>query len=115
MGQPSPAAPLDTQVSAASAAATATWQSALAAWLQAHKAYPEAARERRQEGAVSLRFVVARDGRVINVAVTHGSGVEVLDSAAFAMLRDAHVPPLPTAMPQAEMTVTMALHYTLQR
>jgi periplasmic protein TonB len=105
---------VDTQAAAASTASTASWQSALAAWLQAHKTYPETARERREEGTVSLRFVVARDGHVMAVVVTHGSGIEVLDDAALAMLRDAHVPPLPSTMPQAEMTVTIALHYTLQ-
>ncbi len=69
---------------------------------------------RHEEGVVALRFVVARDGRVVDVALARGSGIELLDSAAFAMLRNAHVPPFPAAMPQAEITVTMALHYTLE-
>jgi protein TonB len=117
--QPSAAAPAVSQdtaaASAATTSATASWQAALAAWLQAHKSYPEVARERHEEGIVSLRFVVTRDGRVSDVAVMHGSGVDVLDNAAFAMLRNARVPPLPATMPQSELTVTMALHYTLER
>ncbi len=101
--------------SSASSPATVnlSWQSQLDAWLEAHKQYPDAAREYGQEGAATVRFTVARDGHVINVALLNGSGVEQLDSAAIRMLQDADVPAFPASMRQAEMTITVRINYAL--
>jgi periplasmic protein TonB len=90
-----------------------TWQSQLDAWLEAHRQYPEEAREYGQEGTATVRFTVARDGRVTNVELVNGSGVGRLDSAAVEMLQGADVPAFPTSMPQAEMTITVKINYTL--
>jgi periplasmic protein TonB len=92
-----------------------SWQGQLSAWLQAHKSYPEPAREQGEEGTASVRFTVARDGRVLAVSLVQGSGSGLLDAAALALLRDARVPPFPDAMPQAQVTVTVAIRYTLER
>jgi periplasmic protein TonB len=91
-----------------------TWQARISAWLQAHKSYPEAAREQGTEGVASVLFTVARDGRVLTVSLVRGSGSAVLDAATLTMLRDAHVPAFLAAMPQAEVTVTVRVHYDLQ-
>jgi protein TonB len=91
------------------------WEGEFGAWLQAHKSYPLSARERGEEGDVTLGIIVARDGRVLEVALTRGSGFASLDDAALAMLRDARVPPFPTAMPQARISVTVPVRYTLER
>ena len=92
-----------------------SWEGQLSAWLQAHKSYPEAAREQGEEGTASVRFTVARDGRALAVSLVHGSGSALLDAAAATLLRDARVPPFPAAMSQAEVTVTVAIRYTLER
>ncbi len=92
-----------------------SWQGALSAWLQAHKHYPEAARQRGEEGTAAVRFTVARDGHVVSATVARSSGVPALDAAAVAMFKDAHVPPFPPSMQQAEITVTLALHYALEQ
>ena len=114
--QPAPP-PASSRASSPAAAATInpSWTNELGAWLQAHKSYPELARERGEEGTVAVRLTVARDGRVLNVAVARGSGSGTLDGAAAAMLRNARVPPFPFSMPQAEVTVTVALRYMLER
>lgn len=101
--------------STAAGADSRSWKGELSAWLQAHKSYPAPARERGEEGTVSVTFVVARDGRVLNVVADRSSGFAVLDRAATAMLRDARLPPFSAAMPQAQMTVSVALRYTLER
>ena len=110
---PTSAAPPATPVPAAAATVSPSWQGQLSAWLQAHKAYPEAARERGEQGTTAVRFTVARDGHVLAVGLARGSGSDLLDRAASAMLRDARVPPFPAAMPQAEVTVVVNLHYAL--
>lgn len=99
----------------ASAAISPSWRSGLAAWLQQHKTYPERARARGQEGTVVVRFSLARDGRVNDVSVLHGSGSELLDNAAATLLRDAHVPPFPAEMPQQQATITLGIRYELER
>ena len=90
-----------------------SWQSQLGAWLEAHKQYPETAREYGQEGTATIRFTVARDGHVTNVVLVSGSGVARLDSAAVQMLQGAVVPAFPTAIPQASMTITVSINYAL--
>ena len=102
--------------SAASVASDApSWESQVGAWLQAHKHYPENARARGEKGIVSLSFVVARDGHVLNVALARSGGFAALDDAAMAMLRNAQVPPLSASMPQPQLAVTVALCYSLAR
>jgi protein TonB len=80
----------------------------LAAWLAAHRRYPEEARRRSQQGDVTVRFTVAADGRVSDVSVTNGSGVGALDAAALAMLQGATVP-----APGIEATRTVRIRFRL--
>jgi len=95
----------------AAAPPSAAWRQALAAWLLAHKTYPEPARQRGIQGTVGLRFTLNRDGHVIGLAVSHSSGSDLLDNAAEAMLRNATLPaPDPG---QDRITVSVQLHYTL--
>jgi protein TonB len=85
----------------------------MAAWLQAHKHYPEAARGMDEEGVVRIRFTVARDGRVTAVALARGSGIPDLDDAALSMLQGAIVPAFPSSMTQPAITITVELRYAL--
>jgi protein TonB len=91
-----------------------SWRQALAAWLASHKIYPEEARRRDEQGNVTLRFTVEPSGRVVNVAVVHGSGSPRLDAAAEAMLHNATLPPFDTAMPQVPVTATVQIRYALE-
>jgi protein TonB len=84
------------------------WNSLFSAWLASRKTYPEVARRRGEQGSVTLRFKVAGDGTVLNVALLTGSGSPVLDEAARALLRDAKLPP-----PQTEIDRTVRLRYRL--
>lgn len=89
----------------------AAWRQALAAWLAAHKTYPDSARQRGIEGTVVIRFTLDRTGHVIDVAVTRSSGSTLLDGAAEAMLRDANLPAPDPA--QEQITISVQLHYQL--
>ena len=63
---------------------------------------------------MSIRFTVARDGRVLSVAMLHGSGSHILDSAAEKLLNGAQLPPFPPSMQGVEATVTVPIRYLLQ-
>jgi protein TonB len=78
------------------------------AWLAAHRVYPEGSRRRSEEGEVTVRFTVAADGKVSDVAVVKGSGFAALDAAALSMLRGAALPP-----PGTEATRTVRVRYRL--
>lgn len=84
------------------------WNALLAAWLAANRRYPEEARRRGIEGEVTVRFSVAADGRVTDVAIVAGSGSSALDGAATAMLRGARLPP-----PGRDVTRTVRIRYRL--
>ncbi len=77
-------------------------------WLAAHRIYPAIALSRREQGDVTVRFTVAGDGRVEDVAVVAGSGHPVLDKAALTMLRGAVVP-----APGSKAIRTVAIRYHL--
>jgi periplasmic protein TonB len=96
-----------------SAPISADWQRALAAWLAAHKAYPDKARREGREGTVELRFMIDRSGRVQQVELVNSAGSSVLDAAAESMLRGAILPPLPPNTPADKVTMTVRIHYWL--
>ena len=57
---------------------------------------------------MTLRFKVAVDGRVLDVALVTGSGSPVLDEAAEALLHNAMLP-----APHTEISRTVRLRYRL--
>ncbi len=99
---------------AAASEAALGWRAALAAWLRAHKTYPEAARRGGEEGRVVVRFTVARDGQVLDVQLASSSGYSRAGSGrhrhaagralAAAAHRDA----------EAEITATVPIRYELE-
>ena len=100
---------------AVATAAGASWRSAVAAWLVAHRRYPEAARQGGEEGAVGVLFTVERDGRVASVAVARPSGSAALDKAVREMLEGQRVPPFPPEMAHSEAEVMVTIRYRLDR
>jgi len=84
------------------------WNTLFSAWLAARKTYPEVARRHGEQGSVTLRFQVAVDGRVLDVALVTGSGSPVLDEAAEALLHNATLP-----APHTEISRTVRLRYRL--
>lgn len=59
--------------------------------------YPSWARRRRQEGVVSVRLTLARDGYVLARRIVLSSGVSALDAEALALIDRAQpLPPPPS-------------------
>jgi periplasmic protein TonB len=90
------------------------WVAAVSAWLAAHRTYPAQARERGEEGNVSVRFTVDRFGRVVEAVIVKPSGSILLDEAALGLLRQAVFPAFPASMTQAQVTVTTSIRYSLR-
>ena len=109
---PSQAAPPVQQ--APSPEAAGAWRSALAAWLQKHRTYPDAARRDDAEGRVVVRFTIDGAGLVTAVVLVGSSGSTVLDEAAQTLLRGAHLPPPPAPAPD-HLSVTLPIRYTLEQ
>jgi periplasmic protein TonB len=105
--------PPSTSQPAAAAPIAPNWESELANWLAAHRTYPEEARRHGEQGRVTVRFTVDRNGRVLDVELVKGTGSASLDDAARAMLQAASVPPFPSTMPEQRITVTVQIRYQL--
>jgi protein TonB len=110
-----PPMPQPAPVAAPSPTISAGYRSALSAWLESHKQYPQNARERGEQGRVTLRFRVARNGRVLSHAVAGSSGYPDLDAAVDTMMRGATMPPFPTDMTTPEIEVTVTVRFALTR
>jgi len=108
------AAPAPAPVASVGPVVDRAWQAAVSGWLSARKTYPEAARQRGEEGAVALRFTVDRSGRVVNAAIVRASGSTLLDEAALGLLRQAVLPAFPSDMTQASITITTTMRYSLR-
>ena len=96
------------------AAISPGYRAQLVGWIEAHRYYPESARERSEEGEVLLRFRVERSGRVLGCAIVRGSGYPDLDAAALAMMRGAVLPAFPPSMPQQSITVAVPIQFSLR-
>jgi protein TonB len=103
-----PGPPVDASAPQAESPVSVAWNTLFSAWLAARKTYPEAARRHGEQGNVTLRFKVAVDGKVVDVALVTGSGSPVLDQAAEALLQNATLP-----APHAEISRTVRLRYRL--
>ena len=125
---PAPAptgAPANTQIAAVPPAAavalprspppqiSAGYRIALSTWLERHKIYPDAARERGEQGSAVLRFRVGRDGRVLAYQLVRSTGHAALDAAVDDMMRGATLPPFPANMTQSEIAVSVPIRFSL--
>ena len=85
------------------------------AWLERHKRYPTAARQRGVEGVVVMSFTIAVDGTVLSQRVDAGSGSHMLDRAAEDMVQRASpLPPVPPAFGVDRLTLTVPIAFSLR-
>lgn len=87
----------------------------LRAWFERHKEYPRQARMRRQEGVVALRFVLARDGTVIDYRIEEGSGHAALDREVARMIERAQpLPAMPDDMTRERLELVLPVEFSLR-
>ena len=65
--------------------------------------------------AAAIANAAARDGRVLSPRIERGSGHAALDEEAEALLRRiSPLPPLPAAMPQAQLEIVVPISFRLR-
>lgn len=93
----------------------ADYFSQLSAHLNKRKRYPAEAKKARQQGVVTVRFTVHRDGSVTGSAIRKSSGHALLDDATLDLLqRVAPLPRFPKAMVKDSVTLSLPIDYSLQ-
>ena len=63
-------------------------------------------------GLARMRFVIQRDGRIVDITVLESSGVQTLDFFAERALRLTKLPPLPAGYTERALAVRLAFEYT---
>jgi periplasmic protein TonB len=94
---------------------TVNYRAMISAWLEAHKHYPDSARQRGEEGSVGLSFRVDRFGRVLDYTLLKSTGYADLDAGIDQMMRGAQLPPFPAGMTQSQIEVSVKLRFELTR
>ncbi|MCJ1961849.1 TonB family protein [Novosphingobium mangrovi (ex Hu et al. 2023)] len=95
--------------------AQADYFAMIAAHLQRKKSYPKEAKKARQQGTVTVRFTVARDGSVSAVSIKTSSGHDLLDGATLDLLRRvAPLPRMPSSMERDSVTLALPIDYSLR-
>ena len=95
--------------------AEADYFSLVSAHLNRRKTYPADARQARQQGVVTVRFTVDRNGGVSGTSIKRSSGHEILDQATLSLLqRVAPLPRMPASMQRDSITLSLPIDYSLR-
>ena len=96
-------------------AVSTDWLNLVSAWWRRHAYYPPQAGVNGEEGDVMLHMRVDHDGRVEALELIGHSGSQWLDLGGLSIFRDAHLPPLPQDMPEAQIPFHVTIHYVIVR
>lgn len=82
--------------------------------LNSRKRYPELARKMRQQGRLKVRFVLERDGRILNAQLVETSSFAQLNDAAKTLLSEIkQFDPFPSEVSDKEWAVTVPIEYVM--
>jgi TonB family protein len=70
------------------------------------------ASQQNANGLTRMRFVVRRDGTIVDITVIDSSGVQALDFFAERALKLTKLPPLPAAYPDNTLPVRLAFEFS---
>nr|WP_255522833.1 energy transducer TonB [Rugamonas sp. CCM 8940] len=91
-----------------------SWEGKVLARMERFRRYPTAARARGEEGVVTLRCRVNRDGQVLSATIEHSSGHPLLDQAALETLqRAAPLPRIPDERP-AQLDLSIPVQFSVR-
>lgn len=96
-------------------ALSSEWKSRLLSHLERYKRYPEAAKNRREEGSALVGFTLDREGHVLTFYLARSSGSNELDDAAQAMVeRASPVPSLPDDVIGQTVQLTVPVRFSIR-
>lgn len=82
--------------------------------LNQKKRYPEIARKMRQQGRLKVRFVLERDGRILNAELVETTSFSHLNDAAKTLLSEIKkFDPFPSEVSDKEWAVTVPIEYVM--
>jgi TonB family protein len=82
--------------------------------LNRYKRYPASARMKRQEGVVSLRFTMNRDGHVLSFEIAKSSGSDALDKETLELIKRAEpLPAIPAAFGRDTLDLVVPVEFFL--
>jgi protein TonB len=112
---PIAAVPVEAAAAAPTSNAVPDWESLLLARLERFKRYPRTARLRGEEGIAQIRFVIDRDGKLLDFALDKSSGVATLDDETLALLERAQpLPPPPPELAGTRVELVVPVRYFLR-
>jgi protein TonB len=93
----------------------ASWRSLVSSKIKNAQRYPLGARARSEQGTVTIKFTLNRDGKVLFRSIVRGSGHPELDQEALAMIaRAAPFPAFPPSMTGTSFTLSpVPVNFTL--
>lgn len=93
-----------------------TWQKALLFHLNRHKRYPSVARNKRIQGIAKVEFKIDAGGKLVEAQIVKGSGSDVLDEEAMAVLKRASPFPAPPGLAAGEVVhLALPIEFTIKR
>jgi protein TonB len=92
----------------------ASWQRQLQKWVEQYKDYPLAAKRKRQQGTVEVKFTIDANGHITSSRVGRSSGNPLLDQAALNTLQRASPVPAPPMGFNTASLVVMELEFELR-
>ena len=94
----------------------ALYYATLAQWLERHKKYPTIARRRNQQGEVTIKFSLNRQGELLNYQLVKSSEHHSLNTATIKMLERASpmpIPPKEIIGNKTELEFTIPVNFSL--
>jgi periplasmic protein TonB len=96
-------------------ASLSAYQSRLVAHLRRYRNYPSAARSKLLQGTAIVSFTIDKKGRVVGSSLAKGTGHQILDREAIAMVRRASpFPAIPAGINKTRLTVRAPIRFDMR-
>lgn len=91
------------------------YYSLVSAHLNRKKRYPKTAKKAREQGIVTVRFTIHRNGDVSNISIKRSSGHTILDAATLDLMRRVSpLPRIPKSLGKDSVTLSLPIDYSLK-
>ncbi|MCK8784585.1 TonB family protein [Roseomonas sp. NAR14] len=91
------------------------WRAAVLAWVRQRAYYPPRAAENDEEGPVTIRMVVLRDGTIQSAVMERRSISTTLNLTTLMLFQGNRLPPFPPGNHDPSTTLSFTINYVLIR